>query len=231
MRGTTIALLAGLALAGTALTGCQVILGLQDPEVAPADAGPDALVCPDPCDLVSDCGCAGGTCSWDVVGKTSYCRQTAGAVDRQGACSADSDCLEGLSCIYGVCRSYCAMDSDCPFRTFCTADFTPTVPTLTCSDRCDAGNNLGCPSTQSCIAIQGTNSATCVPFGTIQTGNNCGSNVFGCVKGDVCYVSGSTLICRQLCSLSAGGSDCTNSSTCNNPGDLSEDDQPIGICS
>jgi len=226
MKVKLVALLAGLALAGTVVSGCGLILGIQDPE----GAQPDAPTCADPCDLVTNCGCAGGTCSWDTTTAKPYCRMGNGASDRQQDCGSDSDCKNGLACVYGTCRSFCDNDTECPFRTYCTADFTPDFPKKTCSDRCDANNNLGCPTDQTCIAIQGTDSAACVPYGSFATGSNCATNVFGCVPHDVCYLQGGMLACVQLCSLSGGGTACPTGYSCVDPGDLSEDGQHIGIC-
>ena len=119
-----------------AVTGCNALLGLDDPTVIaasaldasdvrdaradghavemPPDASEDVVTADDcrrsaggTCGLVPQCGCTEKqTC--DVTGGTGATSCTPAGLAKLGsACFSTSSCERGLTCVYGACHAFC----------------------------------------------------------------------------------------------------------------------------
>lgn len=130
----------------------------------PIDGAVDAAACVrSPCDIYAQCGCEatpGKVCDLDpamlATGATA-CRDDLLHGDETLACTRNSSCAAGHSCIGGRCRRYCMTDDQCPGEgglcvikpttgsqeipgvTACSTDCTPTAAT-----------NASCPATWAC---------------------------------------------------------------------------------
>jgi hypothetical protein len=220
--------LAAAALAALAAGGCQVILGLDDPQLGTPDGNGCVRAT---CDLTTNCGCqAAETCTWDAAQQQTYCRAQSGVATLGQACSLDIQCGPGLSCVLGECRNYCDQNTFCGTGRHCVADFIPLVPDLVCSDGCSPITDNGCGTGLTCIAIQGKDASTCIPDnGTITTGNVCTNDAFSCVKGDVCYdINGTGFCLQQYIAANAGA--CFSTNECDINGDLTVNSAVYGTC-
>lgn len=190
-------------LAAALASGCQYLLGIDDPVPgSEIDAGACVRA---PCDLISNCGCASGdTCSWDGNAGETYCRATDGSASRSDACNQDTDCVDGTLCVINVCRQPCLNDGECG-ATNCRADFDPLVPSLVCGDACTPVSNAGCPGTDTCIPVAGQDAAFCIPGEDIAAGSPCTDRAFSCEPGAICYRDADSVDrCHLLCDPAAG---------------------------
>ncbi|MCE9578233.1 MAG: hypothetical protein K8W52_34220 [Deltaproteobacteria bacterium] len=208
-------------------SGCQYLLGIDDP-VPGSDI--DAGVCVhSPCDLVDNCGCTGGdTCSWNGNAGEAYCRATDGTAPRSGACNQDTDCADGTMCVVNVCRKACLNDPECGTGSVCRANFDPLLPALACTDACTPVTNAGCPGTDTCVPLQGTDGAFCIPGDTIPDGGVCTDNAFNCVHGAVCYRDSDGIDrCHTVCDP---GTNMPCTGTCDSKADLVVGGITYGVC-
>jgi hypothetical protein len=203
------------------IAGCAQIAGLEDPK-------PPTNGCQNPvCDLASNCGCdASTTCSWMSTTGDNFCRSAFGAAKQGDGCAADTDCVQGTSCVFGECRKYCTGDGQCGATT-CTADWTGFYPGLTCADQCTPVTNTGCSGTQACLIAQGRDATFCLPGDTVPLGADCSSAAFSCVPGAICHDEGGAHVCRAECD--PAGAACA-AGTCTTAPDLLVRGTQYGVC-
>lgn len=107
-----------------------------------------------------------------ATGEPGCSSSSAKAVGLGVGCSLNSDCIDPLVCVFGLCHEACAQTRDCPAGQTCVASGTDNVCTLPNESTCtDAGT---CAiDTLSCDSV----SQTCV--------NPCttGCSVTGCTMG------------------------------------------------
>lgn len=124
----------------------------------------DASTCAtQPCDLYLQCGCegtAGQVCDLDptmfTTGGTA-CRDNLLNGDETLACTRNTSCAGGHSCIGGRCRRFCRTDDDCPGAGgLCiirpTANGNPIPGVTNCTTDCmpNLATNPSCPATWGC---------------------------------------------------------------------------------
>jgi hypothetical protein len=111
------------------------------------------------CGAPSQCGCGNGqTCDVQDEHTGAASCVAAGAATLGGVCSATTDCAQGLTCLYGACRPYCAQA-----RTYCTtkgtqlcvevkaADHTVVPGMNVCTIACDPRLPQAFCGTNSCV--------------------------------------------------------------------------------
>jgi hypothetical protein len=175
-----------LALAA-ALGGCQLLLGIDDPvgdQCSPFDV--------DSCDPTD-------TCDRDPDDGRLTCRME-GTVPAGELCFEPDDCAGPLSCVDGVCRTFCPVfGDDCPdpAEGECIKIWGSSH---VCDSACDPIANTGCIPDAECILSTNDNGApiaVCVPhgyFGAKMSGETC-DFLEQCVPGFTCQ----TGTCRALC--------------------------------
>jgi hypothetical protein len=206
------------------VAGCAQIAGLQDPK-SPDGGGNGCTNAV--CDLADNCGCdASTTCSWMSNTGDNYCRSNFGAATQGDGCGSDSDCVQGTSCVFGECRKYCTGDGQCGSTT-CRADWTGFYPGLTCGDQCTPVTNAGCPSTLSCLIVEGHDATFCLSGDNVPLGTDCSSAPFSCVAGAICHAENGAYLCRAQCD--PAGAACA-AGMCTTAPDLMVGSTQYGVC-
>lgn len=188
------------------------------------------------CDPVCQSGCAGCTekCSATALGALTCNVPLPTRPKNLGeACNIASlnldaqtdDCAPGLVCLNDSCGArcykFCKADGDCPMST-CSRDAgggveVCDVQAVTCNPIINNNMPSGCPgTTQGCyLSPTVTDRTVCdCPFKAGGTNSSC-SISRDCFPGLACVDVGGTgsSICRPVCSLAAGGTDCVGT-TC-----------------
>lgn len=229
------ALGAGVVVGG-AIAGCaKANHGGPDgrPDAGPAAdaAPPDANNCAtQPCDILTQCGCA-STQACDVDGGDlvgTACRAIDASGTETNACVSLTDCDRGYVCLGGSgassCKKYCDSTADCAApRGMCVIDITDGVNPIAglpsvCSSGCDPANTAagGCPAGFKCTMYTTTHDsvdydvADCTPAGVGGQGASCQGAGSGddalCAANQLCTtVNGTTFNCRRICT-NVGGS-------------------------
>ena len=187
------------------------------------------------CDPVCQKGCTGCTqkCSVNALGaptcNTPLQTRPRGLGEACNISSLNSsaqtdDCAPGLVCLNDACNSrcykFCKTDMDCPMST-CTVDAgggvkVCDVQAVTCNP-IKNGMPTGCPAdTQGCyLSTTVTDRTVCdCPFKAGPTNSSCVLSR-DCFPGLVCVdvLGTGSSICRPVCSLAPGASDCVGT-TC-----------------
>ncbi len=231
-------------------TGGDDVGSATDPTSTPKTDGADAgaAVCqPAPqstCGATTQCGCAADqTCDVQDEHTGAASCVPAGAAALGGTCNTTSDCAQGLTCLYGVCRPYCAQA-----RTYCTAKGTQLCVEVKASDHtivpgmnvctiaCDPRRPQAFCGTDTCVwfasyyaPIRGV--SDCGPAGPNGDAQAC-SKASDCQAGFACNMHPTRgQECEPWCRI--GGSDCPSGETCV---DVFKDDAPVvggvheGLC-
>jgi hypothetical protein len=152
-----------------ALCACQVVTGLDEYERGEArtlDAGavmtePSSDATPptetqagrggscEPCDPISQCGCSGGE-HCQLRGGEPRCVRP-GSEPIGASCSGDAECEAGSGCLDGICKRYCARDSDCD-EGACAKSSSAGVKA--CLTRCDFGTQEPCAEPTVCARLR-----------------------------------------------------------------------------
>ncbi len=188
---------------GVALGGCQLIAGIEDP-VGDACSPFDI----DTCDITD-------TCDGDPdVGRLT-CRME-GTVPAGGLCFERDDCAGPLSCVDGVCRTFCPVYGEACAgpEAECLRDW---FGLNVCDSACDVLDNTGCSTDTECVISTNGNGvpiALCVPFGyfgAVAPGDPC-TFLSECTPGYACFdPEGNGGTCTPLCTV---GELCPDTSQC-----------------
>ena len=169
------------------------------------------------CDAVTQSGCEEGQgCRYAGASGVQQC-YPAGSTLAGAACDSSSRCVAGSTCIAGLCRQYCAQDSDCSgvsATSRCAeAGFgtgTGNVPVFRiCTEQCDSVSQSGCDVGEACHYAGASGAQFCYPAGKTQVGAAC-SEVLDCVPGSTCAGGTCTRYCTDdsQCVGVADGSRC-----------------------
>jgi hypothetical protein len=192
---------------------------------SPADSGwpdvePGCKTAPpsNVCGLDPQCGCGTNTCEVNRVklDGTTEC-VASGNNPVKTPCNDTTECAQGLTCLWGVCRPYCSQDgTDCgkASTTKCiqvqNSQSQPILNLLVCRLDCtldDTGQSCG-GNGRGCV-YDGTNSATdCFDLSQYGT-TTCSQNAPYCAAGYVCL---STYACARWCNINAPN--CAGNTTC-----------------
>jgi hypothetical protein len=202
-----------------------------DADPGAPDAEPSSSCATSPCDLIDQCGCAGGqACDVDFTDLMgTACRGVATPGDQNDTCAAINQCGAGFACVgAGSCEQYCDADADCGTpRGKCVIQLvdnqTPAQPiagAVVCSSNCDpaAATNATCPTAWTCDMFTATFNAVdhdiadCRAAGTRTQGQSC-SAAMTCVAQHTCVNSGGSPVCGKICKRPAG-TECTGGTTC-----------------
>ncbi|MFO0564822.1 MAG: hypothetical protein U0263_04120 [Polyangiaceae bacterium] len=166
------------------------------------------------CDPLSQCGC-GAQQNCDVAGPSGFTSCfPAGPKSAYQACTTQTDCAKGTSCVSFACKPFCKQDSDCALPTArCVQVYmgNPVPGWKSCAAGCplqDPGSVCGAgaaclvvlPDITDCVGGAGTGvgPGSCVP-----------GNDLGCAPGHACRPDGS---CAKWCRV--GKSDCPGGQNC-----------------
>ncbi|KAK0547942.1 hypothetical protein OC846_004664 [Tilletia horrida] len=167
---------------------------------------------------------AGGPCFKDANCASRNCRASANICitpsKTNGTCSADKDCVSGLSCESGTCKSKvgskCTKTGDCVSGSTCSSGVCGT-PLLGANSVCNNGTQClsgSCTIPSSCTNADGSY-AYCDPLDFYGNQNICDRSQLGgkCVNPGDCY-SGQ---CKNsICSNAAAGDGCIDPYQCGN---------------
>jgi hypothetical protein len=227
-----------VVVASSSLWGCAQIVGISD-----LDGGPDANAttgsgsgsgggsgggsssggsssgggCTVPtgeaCGVDPQCGCAKGQ-KCDFGGGNPAACVAAGAGIVGTRCTANTECAAGLTCLGGVCHSYCAsLGTSCPGgvclqgESSATQDLVCTIACTLAPDSC-AGANACLP-----IVVANTIVSDCEAPGTVPRGGSCTANS-DCAAGLGCDGTAASSACLQWCQISPAPSACAGGGTC-----------------
>lgn len=194
---------------------------------ASVDSGTCAVVAPtNRCGLAPQCGCGTNeTC--DVTnpqtGATSCL--TAGNMTLGRPCTQTGECVQGLACVFGACRPYCASASEkctAPGTDYCMsiADEGAPIPTLAvCSITCDPRVPQAVCGQNACIWFPKeyipAKFTDCNAPGVLGEFNTC-TSVYDCAPGLACVLHPNPSVgqeCERWCRLGQAG-DCGLDLTC-----------------
>jgi hypothetical protein len=254
-----VALVVGTVAVGV---GCNTILGVSDLPL-PSEAGVDASVvaaeaasnegAPDS-ELDQDvttvsnssgssAGSSSGSSNNDKGTINSVPDSSIGSTVALTACSNNTPCPSGQSCVNSFCKVNCSSILACPTNWSCDEYYDNAdggIGQEFCDPHCNPltpqqsdGEHVACPSGMACVFFVSPDQATwtdCVTAGPLTSGESCRVNTTAslnsCVTGDVCL--GTPGICKQYCRIDlddCGANMCKDFST-NNYDNL----QRIGFC-
>ena len=197
--------------ATTCLTGQKCLSGQC---CVPPAAGGD-------CTTYPLCGCPAGEVCYPSSTTSAMACFTADNLAEGADCTDGSTCMAGLGCFGGICKRYCATDSDCPSvggvrscqQTTWSSDDTDILGVMVCERICDPAHPqspkaplLSCPAGFNCSSsIDGI--SYCLEAYPLPTGSICMDEV-DCAAGYYCANSGS---CTRYC---LSNTDCPRGTTC-----------------
>lgn len=174
------------------------------------------------CGVAPQCGCSdAATC--DVVGDDAAC-VPAGKFAQGKPCTATVGCARGLTCVFGVCRPYCANPGGAceapalgPCVPFANASGAPIAGVGVCRVTCDLRDANGCGGTTAagtgaCYPFD-DGSTDCARGGTVALGGTC-TVADDCGPALVCVVVGQAQsgTCKKWCRVGqtadCGGATC-----------------------
>lgn len=183
------------------------------------DSGPTCTVpTGKACGWSPQCGCtAGQNCDFTATDGSVAC-VAAGAVDRNGKCTALGQCKKGLTCTYGLCVPFCTVVADCPAAgsPLChgVSGGTTDIPgLLVCMQQCDPRAPAAvCGAATACDIVDGAaGTTTCSKSGTSTALGGCATDVYACAPGYTCV--GTAGDCLSWCRVGFPG-DCSGGRTC-----------------
>ena len=173
------------------------------------------------CTAYPSCGCPAGEVCYPSSTTSAMACFTADNLAEGADCTDGSTCMAGLGCFGGICKRYCATDSDCPSvggvrscqQTTWSSDDTDILGVMVCERVCDPAHPqsptaplLSCPAGFNCSSS--TDGASyCLEAAPLPTGSTCMDEV-DCAAGYYCAMSGS---CTRYCLSNA---DCPSGTTC-----------------
>jgi len=209
------------------LSGCQLLLGIEDPVAGMVGADGDA------CSDVFDDSCPENqTCDWYSGAETGTCRRASSAL-ALAPCASAVDCGLDQHCEAGACRTYCELETDC---TGVEDDCHVETPIgKYCDTRCDvtATDDGGCGPGRECLLwnLDTEFASMCTPAGYGGDVTPLGACVYleECGPGYICYGAVDNAHCRRGCIPGVEPSPCTDGTTCVA---LSNDlhGSPVGVC-
>lgn len=196
-----------------------------------SDAGPTGWDNCRPCTFATDDGCPPGHgCYVRMPGSTSECTvcvERTGAQPLGASCDTGPDCMQGLDCIGGRCRTFCDAISECAPDSVCIKLTIDGLTGWCLGADCDPFDATTCTDGgEGCALIYGVLDAqiatVCQPVGTGMPGDLC--QMTGCQTGALCLAFAEPR-CGSLC---RGDADCMTTQACLPTGTLT--DQNLGVC-
>lgn len=192
-----------------------------------AGGGPCTAPVSGPCDDFPQCGCAAGqNCIVTGANGETSC-DLSGSTPPYHACTKDTDCGIGYTCVGSSCKPFCAADADCGgnHKTCEQVGYDPgdggtePIPQYKiCTAQCDLLDpSTVCGSGAGCWLTSDTGPGTdCVGgAGTTTGATACSSNPSTCAPGYLCVSFNGSEECAKWCRVgSAYKSDCPVGKSC-----------------
>jgi len=173
------------------------------------------------CSSYPACGCPAGNICYPSSTSHAMACFTSNNLAEGADCTGGSTCQAGLGCFGGLCKRYCASNSDCPAvggvqscdQTTWSSDKTNILGVMVCERVCDPAHPqspkaplLACPAGFNCTSDTGGLSY-CFKASPLPAGSTCTIEA-DCSAGSYCTTSGS---CSRYC---LANSDCSSGMTC-----------------
>ncbi len=191
------------------------------PDAAVPDSGNCATVSPNYlCGLDPQCGCASKqTCEVTNFNTGATSCVASGAQSRGGPCTSTGNCTEGLTCVAGACRPYCAnAGKKCltPGTGECVQlmNGSTAIPNdKVCTVTCDLLRASTVCGSNNCTYYQDVDETDCIASGPVKEYGDCSVNY--CAQGLVCATSSLLSECMKWCRVGKN-LDCGLGQTCKN---------------